>query len=113
MFAIFSLKRKVNSEQHVAYRNNRNEHMKRKLKVLIIVMLIVFTKAMAQVKVSGVVVDNQNETIPFANIVFVGSTIGVVSDENGKFYLESNKTYDKIDVSFLGFDTKTINVKSR
>ena len=87
--------------------------MKRKLRILIIVMLIVFTKTMAQVKISGVVVDNQNETIPFANIVFVGSTIGVVSDENGKFYLESDKTYDKIEVSFLGFESKTINVKNR
>jgi len=87
--------------------------MKGKLRILILVLLFVFTKTMAQVKIGGVVVDNQNQTVPFANIVFVGSTIGVVSDENGKFYLESDKTYDTIEVSFLGFETKTITVKNR
>jgi len=67
----------------------------------------------AQVKVSGTVKDAQNNTIPFANILFVGSNTGTVSDENGNFYLESKNNYSKIEVSFLGFDTKIIPVKSR
>jgi hypothetical protein len=87
--------------------------MKQKLRILIIVLLIVCTKTIAQVKISGLVVDTQNEAIPFANIVFVGSTIGVVSDENGKFYLESDKTYDKIEISFIGYETKIVTVKNR
>jgi hypothetical protein len=65
------------------------------------------------VKISGVVKDENNQLIPFANIVFVGSTTGTVSDENGKFYLESTKTYTKIEVSFLGYENKTIPIKSR
>ena len=42
-------------------------------------------------------------------MLFVGSNVGTVSDENGKFYLEADKTYTEIIVSFLGFETlKTI-----
>ena len=67
----------------------------------------------AQVKISGVVVDEQNESIPFANIVFVDSNTGTVSDENGKFYLESKNTYTKIEVSFIGYETKIVSIKSR
>ncbi|SNR81043.1 DUF5686 and carboxypeptidase-like regulatory domain-containing protein [Lutibacter flavus] len=87
--------------------------MKRKFKVTYIFFLLAFSVSFAQVKISGVVLDVQNKTIPFANIVFAGSTEGTVSDENGKFYLESDKTYSEIEVSFLGFETKTITIKSR
>ncbi len=75
--------------------------------------LLFCLNSFAQVKISGVVIDEQNQSIPFANIVFVGSNIGTVSDENGKFYLESDKTYTQIEVSFLGFDTKKLSVKNR
>ena len=74
---------------------------------------LVFFAGFSQVKIGGVVKDEKNHSIPFANIVFVGSSIGTVSDENGKFYLESNKTYSQIEVSFLGYETKKIPVKSR
>ncbi|HEY9169327.1 MAG TPA: DUF5686 family protein [Lutibacter sp.] len=73
----------------------------------------VFFSGLAQVKISGVVKDENNQTIPFANILFAGSTIGTVSDENGKFYLESNKTYTQIEVSFLGYETKSVTIKNR
>ena len=75
--------------------------------------LMVGTFMFSQVKVAGFVKDAQNESIPFANIVFVGSNIGTVSDENGKFYLEANQNYSEISVSFLGYKTKTIAIKNR
>jgi len=78
-----------------------------------LLFLLIFSVAFAQVKISGSVMDENNETIPFANILFVGSNVGTVSDENGKFYLEADKTYSEIIVSFLGFETKRIPVKSR
>ena len=67
----------------------------------------------AQTKVSGVVIDQNQAPVSFANVIFKGSTIGTVSDENGKFYLESEKTYNTIEVSFLGFKTKQVPVKQR
>ena len=81
--------------------------------VLNILFLLIFSVSFSQVKISGTVKDEQNNSIPFANILFVGSNTGTVSNENGKFYLESNTTYSEIEVSFLGFDTKIIPIKSR
>tara|TARA_R110001583_G_scaffold86860_1_gene226714 strand:+ start:47874 stop:50372 length:2499 start_codon:yes stop_codon:yes gene_type:complete len=87
--------------------------MKGKSKLLNLLFLFILTVGFSQVKISGVVKDEQNETIPFANIIFVGTTTGTVSDENGKFYLESDKTYSQVEISFLGFETKIITIKSR
>jgi outer membrane usher protein FimD/PapC len=60
----------------------------------------------AQTKVSGVVVDKQNQPIPFANVVFKGSSEGIVTNEDGKFYLESAKTYVTLLISSVGFSEK-------
>ncbi|AOW20615.1 DUF5686 family protein [Urechidicola croceus] len=82
-------------------------------KIFTIIFLIVSTTIFSQVKVEGVVVDEQGESIPFANVVFKGSTVGTVSDENGKFYLESDENYSEIEISFIGYETKKLIIKSR
>lgn len=87
--------------------------MKEKNKVLSFLFFLLVSFTFAQVKIGGVVKDETNEPIPFANIIFVGSNTGTVSDENGKFYLESDKTYTEIEVSFLGYETKKMAIKSR
>jgi len=83
------------------------------LKNLIILFLFISTVAFSQVKVSGVIIDEENEPVPFANIIFKGTTVGTVSDENGKFYIEAEETYKALEISFLGFEKKTIPLKAR
>lgn len=71
-------------------------------------IFLLFTVAlgMAQTKVSGIVVDNKNLPIPFASVIFKGTTEGTVTNEDGRFYLESPKAYDAIIVSFIGYQDK-------
>ena len=87
--------------------------MRRNTKLLTLLFILSISLGYSQVKIGGVVKDSQDEVVPFANIVFVGSTTGTVSDENGKFYLESDKTYTEIEVSFLGFENKIVPIKRR
>ncbi|SDW41596.1 CarboxypepD_reg-like domain-containing protein [Lutibacter oricola] len=86
--------------------------MKEKFIKTLLLFLIGFV-GFSQVKVSGTVLDSNQESVPFANVVFVGSTIGTVSDENGKFYLEADENYNQIEISFLGFENKILDIKSR
>lgn len=69
--------------------------------------------AIAQTKVSGRVLDSQKQPIPFANIILANSTVGTITDENGSFYLESDKNHNAITVSFVGFETKTVPLTQR
>ena len=62
-------------------------------------------------KVTGTVTDaSTGEPIAGANIVIDGTTIGVVSDVDGKFTLEINKSDAVIVVSFLGYNSERIVV---
>ena len=79
------------------------------LKLLIIpLFLLGICSAFAQTKVSGYVFDEFNEPVSFATIIFQGSTQGTITDENGKFYLESNETWNDLSVSFIGYETLNI-----
>lgn len=67
------------------------------------IVLFFFSYALSQSKVSGTVVDISNQPIPFANVQFKGSTITVVTNEDGKFYIEAEKTYQALVVTFTGY----------
>ncbi len=81
-------------------------------KILYTLAFLFSITVFAQTKVGGVVVDEKNQPISFANIVFKGSTKGIVSDDNGKFYMESDKNYNTLLCSFVGYTTAEIELKN-
>lgn len=82
--------------------------MKKNLLFFVLLLLVSATAVFAQTKVSGIVVDKQNQPIPFANVVFKDSSEGIVTNEDGRFYLESQKTYTTLVISSVGFSEKEI-----
>ena len=72
--------------------------------------LITFVTNFAQTKVSGTVLDKSKQPIPYANIVFKGTKTAVNSDENGNFYIESKETHKVLEISFIGYNTKDIQL---
>ena len=62
----------------------------------------------AQTKVSGIVVDDMDLPVPYANVVFKNTKQGVVTNEDGRFYIESPQNQTAILVSFIGFDTREV-----
>jgi hypothetical protein len=78
------------------------------IRLIIALFFLGLCSAFAQTKVSGYVFDELNEPVPFANVIFQGSTEGTITDENGKFYLESDETWSSLTVSFIGYETLII-----
>lgn len=75
--------------------------------------IIVGASVFAQTKVSGVIKDGSDYPVAFANVIFKDSQEGTISDENGRFYLESDKTYKTVLFSFIGYTTKEVELASR
>ncbi|MBS5980950.1 MAG: TonB-dependent receptor plug domain-containing protein, partial [Dysgonomonas mossii] len=65
-----------------------------------------------QKKISGVVLDSNNEPIIGATIKEVGTTNGTITDINGKFEL-SVKEGSKINITSIGFQTYTVTVGAK
>ncbi|TVZ58703.1 carboxypeptidase-like protein [Flavobacteriaceae bacterium MAR_2010_105] len=69
--------------------------------------------AWSQTKVSGHVFDENNDPVAYANILFKGTTEGTITNEEGRFYLESNNTQQTLIVSFLGYETLEVTLEKR
>ncbi|TNJ42545.1 carboxypeptidase-like regulatory domain-containing protein [Tamlana fucoidanivorans] len=67
----------------------------------------------AQTKVSGYVFDEDNAPISFANVIFSESTQGTITNEDGRFYLESDENWEEITVSFIGFETLKLSLDKK
>lgn len=80
----------------------------KKNRFFLLVFLFVITPFLAQTKVSGTIVDKSKLPIPYANVIFKGSSEGVVSNEDGHFYLESQKNYKTLVVKSVGFSDREI-----
>ncbi|MDC1162422.1 DUF5686 family protein [Tenacibaculum sp.] len=84
-----------------------------KKNVLTICVIFISFCAFSQVSISGKVVDENNNPIPYVNILFKNTTIGTTTDDNGLFNLRNNNKYASVLVSSLGFVNKVINLKKK
>lgn len=64
----------------------------------------------AQTKVSGEVKDAFGDPVAFANVIFKDSYEGTITNEEGRFYLESDETYTTVSFSFIGYKTLDIDL---
>ena len=67
----------------------------------------------AQTKVGGIVIDEQGEPVSFANVLFKNSTEGTITNDDGRFYLESENNYESVIVSFIGYADYELELTSK
>lgn len=68
--------------------------------------------SVAQTVVKGKVTDAQSgDPIPFANIIFQGTTIGTTTDFDGNFSVKATVSVDTLVVSYLGYTTRKKRVQ--
>lgn len=67
--------------------------------------------AVAQTKVSGIVLDENKQPVPYANVGFPGTAEGIITNEDGRFYLESKENRKVLSISFVGYNTEEIQLE--
>ncbi|MDX1315494.1 MAG: carboxypeptidase-like regulatory domain-containing protein, partial [Eudoraea sp.] len=80
---------------------------------LLFTLLLFGVLVNAQTKVSGTVVDEEGEPVAYANVLFKNTTEGTITDEDGRFYLESDENYTILSVSFIGYTTEEVVLEQR
>ncbi len=82
-------------------------------RIFVIALLLIPISALCQTKVGGIVLDIQGKPIAFANVVFKNSTEGTVTNEDGRFYLESQSNYSALTVSFVGYTKREVQLEKK
>lgn len=86
--------------------------MIRSLFIILILPCLVFS----QDKLNGTVFekneDKKQTPLPGANVYWLNTEVGDVTDFNGKFSIPYNSDYEKLVISYIGYKTDTLIVKS-
>lgn len=68
----------------------------------------------SQDKITGMIMEANSENkhigLPGANVYWLNTTVGTVTDIDGKFALEYKKEYSKLVISYVGFKTDTLTI---
>lgn len=77
-------------------------------KLLVLAFLLFPFSGSAQTVVSGKVTDaNSGDPIPFANVIFKGTSIGITTDFDGNYTLKTSTLVDSLQASYIGYTAKT------
>ncbi|MGK0390625.1 MAG: hypothetical protein ACI94Y_003383 [Maribacter sp.] len=88
-------------------------NFKKIISVLIPFLLLVTFMSAQTTIVKGIVKDENNEPLGFADVLFTNSYNGLSAEWDGTFELSTDDlSLDSLTVGFLGYDSKTIAIKS-
>ena len=79
--------------------------------IAFVAMLSFYTTSFAQgLHITGKVLDSKKETIIGASVIVKGTTMGTVTDMNGNFSLNVTDKNATLKVSYMGMETKEVNL---
>ena len=89
--------------------------IKPQVKTVLLILLFPLLSFGQNFEIKGQIIEDiQNTALPFVNVVLKSSdnTIlnGVTTDENGNFVIESEAGQFNLEISFLGYNSKTISL---
>ena len=62
-------------------------------------------------RVRGKVTDAETgEVLPFVNVFFKGTTVGMTTDFEGNYYLETREEVSELQASFVGYVSQTVKI---
>lgn len=82
---------------------------------LLILFVLIGQFGYSQSKIEGTIIDETKHTIPFANVIIDGTTVGTTADENGYFQFPNLAVGAYIiKVSYVGYksSSQSVNLKS-
>ncbi len=81
-------------------------------KIILSIFILVFIQSFAQQTLKGKITDKDKLGVLGANIYWLNTSVGVTTNEEGKFKIPYELGYEKLVISFVGFKTDTINIKN-
>ena len=78
-------------------------------KLLALALFLTSATIFAQGTITGTVIDSEMDgPLPGANVVVKGTNNGAITDFDGKFSLQVDQATGSVEISFVGYETKTV-----
>lgn len=82
--------------------------------ILFLLLFVYALSALGQtMQITGIVVDKEGIPLPGATVLISGTNTGVATDFDGRFELEISPNTTSLEVSYVGFTSKTVSLEGR
>ncbi len=85
------------------------------MKTIIHILILIPSLLLSQENISGMIMEandkNDHIGLAGANVYWLDTTIGTVTDVDGKFTLSYSRAYSKLVISYVGFKTDTLTIE--
>lgn len=86
--------------------------MKKLIFIFLLLPLLNFSQETINGKIKHINANNKESSLPGANVSWLNTSIGTVTDFDGKFTIPYKKQYNKLVISYVGFKTDTLTINS-
>ena len=70
------------------------------------------SKPVKSIRISGVIIDDKNQTVIGATVMLNGSRTGTITDLNGSFSLEAPEN-GQLKISYVGYETRVVDINGQ
>lgn len=77
---------------------------------ILLLMTLSYSYGFSQNTVSGQILDADGSPVIGASVLAVGTTVGTITDIDGRYSLSVPDGATELEVSYLGYSTQTINI---
>lgn len=85
--------------------------MKKRAYILFLLLCVTLSAVAQSTRVRGRVTDTEGNPLAYASVVFKGTMVGMFTDEEGSYSLETREAVDTLQVLMLGYQTQERVVK--
>lgn len=79
----------------------------------LLLLILFFSQLAIFAQIRGTVKDAATgEPLPFANVFYDGKGVGTTTDDNGNFTIAAHVGWNKLTISFVGYNTQVIQISS-
>ncbi len=84
------------------------------MKQILYILILLPSMLFSQEKIEGIITErvSENKMFPLAgaNVYWLDTSVGTITDIDGKFSIPYNESYKKLVISFVGFKTDTLTI---
>lgn len=100
--------------KQISFQKNKNKRKKRSITCLIAICMLLSSSVMfAQLSVSGTVTDETGDPLIGVNVSIKGTTIGNITDIDGKYTLQAPGEQSILVFSFIGYKSAEVRIGSQ
>ncbi len=81
--------------------------------IFLLISLNIYSQESEKTIIKGTVTDaNTGDPVPYVSVLLKGTSVGTITDRNGKYLIKTNVKATEVRFSFIGYETEVRSIRN-